>query len=371
MAARRTPTTTAPRTTAKKVAAKKVAIKKSASSKPRSATHDSSLESRNLDPNLRPYVPSKRIAEKYVARQIHGVWDADILTRARESDHNVLLMGDTGSGKTMLGEAYAAHYELLYYSIPNDVSIDPTAYFGKMVPTEEVGRFAWEDGPATQLVRTGGVLNISEVNFMLPKIAATLYPLLDHRRYITLLGHNQEIVRAHRAPEPDGKGGLRKTCWCDLPEDECRRHLLLVIADMNPNYRGTQELNAAFKNRYGIKVKWDYDEEVEKKLVPSATLLSVVKDIRAAKQEVRTPVSTNMMMELLDFAKDPRLGLEFAIANFVNAFPTGEANSVAKLLDLSSTALANDVAFLRQQAESASEDDEGLEEMELEFGEDD
>lgn len=270
--------------------------------------------------NLNAYIPAPTVAQRYVNRKIHGVWDARLLDRAMAEKINVLLMGDTGSGKTMVGEAYASKREMLYYSLPCDVSIDPTALFGKMQPTDVPGKFEWQDGPVTQVVRRGGVLNISEINFMPPKIAASLYPLLDGRRYVPLLGHKGEVVRAH--------------------ED------LLVIADMNPGYRGTMELNAAFKNRFAFKFMWGYDADVEKKLVALPTLLSIAGKIRAlVGTEIMTPVSTNMLMEFERFAKDEMLGLEFAIGNFVTAFESDEVKAVSNVFDLEKQTLAREIAL--------------------------
>jgi MoxR-like ATPase len=255
----------------------------------------------------------------------------------------VLLMGDTGSGKTMLGEAFASKLQVLYYSLPCDVSIDPTALFGKMQPTETAGRFKWQDGPVTQVVREGGVLNISEINFMPPKIAASLYPLLDGRRYVPLLGHEGEVVRAH----PD----------------------LLVIADMNPGYRGTMELNAAFKNRFDHKIMWGYDEDVEKKLVNMPTLRDAAKRFRAmVGVEIQTPISTNMLMEFERFTMRATLGLDYAIENFVAAFEPDEKKSIKDILELNKGNFKSDIAFLRGENEGA--DDEDLDEAAFDFTED-
>ena len=292
---------------------------------------------------LNAYVPSPDVANEYVGRKVFGVWDFEFLMDAKENTENVLLMGDTGSGKTMLGQAFASKLRCHYYSLPCDVSIDPTALFGKMQPTDVAGKFKWQDGPVTEIVRNGGVLNISEVNFMPPKIAASLYPLLDGRRYVPLLGHEGEVVRAH--------------------ED------LLVIADMNPGYRGTMELNAAFKNRFAHKIPWGYDDAVEAKLLKFPTLRDVAKRIRAmVGTEIMTPLSTNMLMEFERFAMRSRLGIDYAIGTFVAAFDGDEQKSINDVLDLNKPNLKRDLAFALGQN---SDDDDDLEEAEFDFTESD
>lgn len=298
----------------------------------------------DVEVDLNAYVPLPEVAKSYVPRRvIGGVWDFDLLMDARENRENVLLMGDTGSGKTMVGQAFASKLQIHYYSLPCDVSIDPTALFGKMQPTDVAGKFEWQDGPVTEIVRKGGVLNISEVNFMPPKIAASLYPLLDGRRYIPLLGHKGEVVRAH---------------------DD-----LLVIADMNPGYRGTMDLNAAFKNRFAHKVPWGYDTAVEQKLVTFPTLRSIATRIRAmVGTEVVTPLSTNMLMEFERFAQRERLGLDYAIDNFVAAFEPDEQKSIKDVFDLNKPNLKKNLAVAL--GESSGDEDEDLEEVDFEFTED-
>jgi nitric oxide reductase NorQ protein/cobaltochelatase CobS len=271
------------------------------------------------------FVPEKTLADRYVHRQVYGVEDFKLLDTARRNHDNVLLMGDTGSGKTMVGAAYAAKNGDWYYSLPCDVSVDPTALFGKMSPTEEAARYGWIDGPVTQIVRTGGVLNISEVNFMPPRIAASLYPLLDGRRYVPLLGHKGEVVHAHPS--------------------------LLVIADMNPNYRGTIELNDAFRNRFPHKVAWGYDTEVEKSLVKSAELREVTRKLRAMGSEIATPVSTNLLMEFERMAVDADLSFDYAVANFVMAFRSSERDAVSNVFDMSKVRIQQELGLSGNEEE--------------------
>lgn len=316
------------------------------------------------DYNLSVYIPDPDIAVKYVGRKVHGIWDKTIADDSMRYNENMLLMGDTGAGKTLFGEAYASALTLPYYSLPCDVSIDPSALFGRMQPTDVPGKFEWQDGPVTQIVRNGGVLNVSEVNFMPPKIAASLYPLLDGRRYIPLLGHKGEVVRAHRGSEAE------KPCWCDLSKEECNKRRVLIVADMNPMYRGTMELNAAFKNRWEHVLPWGYDPDVEEKLVSSPTLRAVVAQLRAMiGTELVTPISTNMMMEFEKFALRPSLGLEYSIQNFKNAFELQEQDAVYRVLDLNRGKFEKDLRFISRSASKQPVSEDELEEVEFDFEE--
>lgn len=317
--------------------------------------------------NLQAYVPSPEIAKKYVGRQIHGVWDATIAEEAMREGENILLMGDTGSGKTLFGEAVASKLRKLYYSVPCDISVDPSALFGKIVPDENTqGNIRWQDGPVTQVARGkcgmgancnipdcdgAGIINLSEINFLSPKISASTYPMLDHRRYIPLLAHQGEIVGLHKGT--------------------------LVLCDMNPQYRGTMELNAAFLNRFAHKIQWGYSEEVESKLVHTASVKKIAEKARAmVGKELVTPVSTNMLMEFEKHATKSTLGLEYAVANFVSAFQPGERKAMSEVMKSFQVSLAADIAWLKKKQELAlsgdedTDSDDELEEIEFEYEED-
>lgn len=265
------------------------------------------------------YIPDKSYAQKYVGRVLDGVRDFDLLNFCMDNRLNLLLRGPTGSGKTMFPMAWAAMTGQNFYAVPCDVSMEPSALFGQMIPDGE-GSFMWQDGPVTELVRTGGVLCISEANFMSPRIAASLFPLLDHRRELPLLRHRGEIVKAHDR--------------------------LLVVTDYNPGYRGTMQVNEAFLNRFQVKQDWGYNDKVEEKLVKSRELLVMAREIRTS-TGIKTPVSTNSMMEFVTLAV--YLGYNFAEQNFNNMFEANERAALKMIVDAHSPALKAQIAAIAKR----------------------
>lgn len=250
-------------------------------------------------------IPDKKIVEEYVSRTIEGKEDFEIFNFAHESNINVLIEGPTGPGKTTAVMAYAAKNDHAFYAVPSNVGVEPSQLFGKFIPDGE-GGFVWQDGPVTDLVRHGGVLLINEVNFIPPRVATVLFGLLDRRREITLLDHKSEVVKAH---------------------DD-----LLIVADMNPDYSGTQQLNQAFRNRFGLQLHWGYDDKVERKLVGSETLLTMAKALRKQVEDgvLFTPVSTNMLQE---FERVAKFSYDLAILNFVNHFGSEERQAVGVVVN--------------------------------------
>jgi nitric oxide reductase NorQ protein len=268
---------------------------------------------------LADLIPDKLYGDEYVSRDLNGVRDIDVLRYAKEARKNVILSGPTGPGKTSLILAYAAIDRLPLVTINCNGAIEPGQAFGQPVMTED-GKIVFQESPAVEVIRNGGVLYLDEVNFMPPKIAAVFHGLLDKRREIVLLDKGGEVIRAH----PDFQ----------------------VVAAYNPDYEGTRRLNPAFKNRYAIKLRFDYDRGVESQLVYLPVMLDVADRLRASHKagDLETPVSTNMLIEFEELAWD--LGYDFAVENFLSAFGDDERSAVREVLELFSAQIRTQLAEL-------------------------
>lgn len=231
--------------------------------------------------------------------------DFQVFDYAHAHRCNVLIEGPTGLGKTSAVIAWAGLHRKPFYAVSSNIAIDPSQLFGKFVP-DGLGGFRWQDGPVTDLVRHGGVLLVNEINFLPERISTVLFSLLDSRREITLLDHNGEVIAAH--------------------ED------LLIVGDLNPDYEGTRPLNKALRNRFAIQMAWEYDDEIERQLVRGTSLRELASLLRRAQDdgEVDAPVSTGMLVEFEQIATG--LGLDAAIHNLINHFPTEEERRAVEVV---------------------------------------
>lgn len=272
-------------------------------------------------------IPEQLFADEYVSRKIEGVRDLDLLRYARAAKNNVMLFGPTGPGKTSLILAYAATENLPLVTVQCNGAVDPNTFWGGLVLDEDGNVKGWQDSEITEVIRNGGVLYLDEVNFLPSKVAAVFHGLLDKRRQITLLEKGNEVVKAH----PD----------------------LQVVVAYNPDYEGTRPLNAAFKNRFRIKIRFDYDREVEAQLVCLPVMLDLASKLRLAHKagDLETPVSTNMLIEFEELAVD--LGYGFAVANFLNAFADDERNAVTEVFTLHESAIRDQLAQMEALAASS------------------
>ena len=247
-------------------------------------------------------VPDPKWAKEYVNRRIAGRTDWDIYDQALADGDNILIEGGAGSGKTISVQSYASARGFRYFNVSNNNGIDPSQLFGRWIPRSDGQGYVWQDGAVTLLVRYGGVLLLNEVNFLPARVSTVLFSLLDYRREIQLLENGGEVVKAH----PN----------------------LLIVADMNYGYKGTQELNQAFSDRFNIKLEFPYDRVIENKVVGSKAILNLADQLRDQydKEEISTPISTRSLVSLVKNAK--RFGTDFAIGSFVNGFNKDERNGI-------------------------------------------
>jgi len=251
-------------------------------------------------------VPDIKWSQEYIHRKVAGLTEFDVFDTAMREHQNVLIKGHAGSGKTMSVMAYASARGLRYYNVSNHIGVEPSQLFGKHNPTSD-GHFGWQDGAVTDLVRNGGVLLLNEVNFMPERVSTVLFSLLDDRREIQLMDKDGEVIKAHKD--------------------------LLIIADMNPTYRGTRELNEAFSNRFAHQLYFPYDADIEKELIPNKAIREMAGQLRDRfeQDEISTPISTR---SLVAFQKNiNNLGIDYAMYSYVNTFPMAEQAPIQLVVD--------------------------------------
>jgi len=262
-------------------------------------------------------VPDQKWAKTYINRKIEGgILDFDLFDVAMSNHENILIRGHAGSGKTMSVLAYASARGYRYYNVSSNVGLEPSHLFGSWIPTES-GTFTWQDGAVTSVVRHGGVLLLNEIDFMPERITTILFGLLDDRRQIQLMENGGEVIEAH----PN----------------------LLVIGDHNPNYRGSRPMNQAWKDRFHHKLEFPYDKAIEKKLIPSPSLLEIAEKLRvmSEKGEIDTPISTRSMVAFVNNVK--QVNLDYAISSYVNGFLDDEQEAVRLVIETAKSQIATDL----------------------------
>lgn len=241
-------------------------------------------------------VPDYNDYTSYVSRKFDGIADLDLYDAIFAQGMHVLNEGPSGCGKTHSVYAWAAKHRLPLFSLPSNPMIGNDELFGRLVPTADGKGVTWQWSGFMDVIINGGVILLNEVNYMLDRMLPTLH---------TALGRERSVVVPNKAGEPPVP--LHKT--------------VMIFADGNPGYYGARPLPQAFRNRFAEPLDWDYDKSVEKALVKSDSLLSVVWSLRdraAAGEFESAPIGTNMVLEFETITR--YANVDHAIRCFSNKF---------------------------------------------------
>ncbi|OKY78539.1 MAG: MoxR-like ATPase [Candidatus Methanohalarchaeum thermophilum] len=267
---------------------------------------------RTPDQELKKLIPKK--VKKYHPRKLPGdKTDIEVLKKAfkkRPNGHpqNTLLIGPTGAGKTHAVKKVAEKLKMPIIRVNLNRMTTVEDFVGQWVP-EQGGNFKWEDGVLTRLMKNGGLLMVDEINAAPPEILFVLHSALDFRE-ITLTQKDGEIIEAN------------KDFW--------------FIATMNPDYKGTSELNEALRDRFKVILEYPYDEEVENRVIKDKDLIKMANKLRKMSnnptKDIRTPVSTRMLIQYEENKKV--FGEKLALNMLVNKFKKEERRAVKEIAKL-------------------------------------
>jgi MoxR-like ATPase len=263
-----------------------------------------------------PILPQRETAvayeeKKYIPRRFCGRTDIEIIKTCFDAHLNVLLVGESGTGKNAAVKAFCEKYGLTYHRI----SLNGASTVEDMIGTKELEQglnTSFRDGIVTYAVRNGGVVVLDEVNAAAPEQMFVIHQLLDADRTLTLTqtGEGGERIQAH------------KNFFC--------------VATMNPSsYAGTRELNKAFLDRFDVVLNFTWNYEIEKKLIDDdEKLLSFARNVRQLYQslQITTPVTTRT---LIQFKRNQALlGTEIACEVLKGKFPAEEHSAIGNFLQL-------------------------------------
>ncbi|KAF3702507.1 Midasin Dynein-related AAA-ATPase MDN1 MIDAS-containing protein [Channa argus] len=175
----------------------------------------------------------------------HVVWTnsmrrlAVLVGRALRYGESVLLVGDTGCGKTTICQLFAALSGQKFFSVNCHLHMETSDFLGGLRPARhthqpdgEDGRlFQWHDGPLVLAMKEGGVFLMDEISLADDSVLERLNSVLETEKSLVLAekgsGENDdvELIRAAR--------GFR------------------LVATMNPGGDfGKKELSPALRNRF-------------------------------------------------------------------------------------------------------------------------
>lgn len=240
--------------------------------------------------------------KKYIPRKIGNLKDVEVLKRAYEARLNTLIISPPGAGKTHSVFHVCAALGIPAIRVNLKESTTAESLVGSWLPDN--GGWRWSDGLLTKFVKNGGCFIVDELNAASPGINFLFHPLLDDARTLVLEDKDGEIIQAH------------SDFW--------------LVATINPEGAGTEDLNAALKDRFAAKVYYEYSARVERKLL-SKTAQKIAHELRSKRADaIETPVSTRM---LIAFDKNVEIfGTQVARQMFSANFNSHEVSLVNEVL---------------------------------------
>lgn len=239
---------------------------------------------------------------------VNNIDELETLALAVNSNLPVLLIGDTGTGKTSLVRHLAriTNNNFRRLNLNGGTTNDELKGHYVLEAQGNASKMKWLDGVLTDAMRAGYWLVLDEINACLPEITFTLHSLLDDDGFIVLDEKEGEVVKPH----PNFR----------------------VFATMNPSfdYAGTKDLNKALLSRFPIVLQTKYQTpEIEKEIVKQhndklteAELVSMVKvadAIRSAKNSgnINFVCSTRELINWgkLSLTMDLKRAFELAVLN--------------------------------------------------------
>ncbi|KAM4713456.1 midasin isoform 2-T2 [Anableps anableps] len=175
----------------------------------------------------------------------HVVWThglrrmAVLIGRALRFGESVLLVGDTGCGKTTICQLYAALAGQKFFSVNCHMHMETSDFLGGLRPVrythqtvgEDVRLFEWNDGPLVLAMKEGGVFLMDEISLADDSVLERLNSVLETEKSLVLAEKGSgddddvELIRA--------AAGFR------------------LVATMNPGGDfGKKELSPALRNRF-------------------------------------------------------------------------------------------------------------------------
>lgn len=218
---------------------------------------------------------------------------------------NALCSGEKGTGKNCFIETVAWIYQRPLYSISINRETDKADLTGSKIIDCEVdengnvlNKIAYDKEVLIEAMEIGGILNIDEINFAEPGITGLLHSIGDDRRSIQ--------VPAYKFVEADDN--------------------FTIMATMNLDYQGTNELNEALQDRF-VDILFENNNSI----------LDVLEKTCIGIKHADMVTANNVYMKMIEIIRNREAGLDegcITVRGFIQALKLSKTLGLNKALEV-------------------------------------
>lgn len=196
--------------------------------------------------HLKMFVPDK------IEGYIWPVEELAMLLLGIEYKDKTLLHGEAGTGKSSLPEQICAYLNIPFMRVNCREDMESSALFGSI--HVEDGTIGWIPGPAEELARNGGMLQIDEISAAPPGVNMAMQWMLED---------NGKVFLADKPGKPEEKFVNPVDEFHIVATDNTR-----LQGDTSGAYAGTQVQNSAMLDRFTNVIEMDYpDRKAEEAMI--------------------------------------------------------------------------------------------------------
>ena len=242
-------------------------------------------------------------------REFDGLPEDRVFDIGLAKGDRFLLTGDAGTGKTQASMNLARRLGVPFLQLVLHKTLDNSIVEGRLLPDPNGSGWAWHYSKFATALTQPSVILLNELSRSALGNTTLFLPVLEEG--LLHIETINEVIKVHT---------------------DCS-----IIADQNIGtaYSGAQQQDSALLDRFNVKLEFDYDPAIERKIVGSGSLVELAESLRylrkAEPAKHKTVVGTRMLINFADQAK--HYNFAFAVRSLLNNFPDKEREAVSLQLE--------------------------------------
>jgi cobaltochelatase CobS len=254
--------------------------------------------------HIRMFVPDK------IEGYIWPVEELEAFLIGVDNRDKTLLHGEAGTGKSSLPEQVCAYLNIPFMRVNCREDMESSALFGSI--HVEDGTISWIPGPAEELARHGGMLQIDEISAAPPGVNMAMQWMLED---------NGKVFLADKPGKPKDKFVNPVDEFHIVATDNTR-----LQGDTSGAYAGTQVQNTAMLDRFTNIIEMDYPPKKAEEQMLTNRVPGIPKELSKKMVQVAGHVRAGFKEGSIQYPLSPRANIEWA----KKILQTGDINKAFK-----------------------------------------